>query len=261
LWSRELVNGLKLAKVQELDLVDSVVYTQQDAPGAMNRFIYYPDRLNCIPSRPNGLGLLDFLSCAQSGLLAGALSVLFERNKPPRPHYLQDESIGSFIARRADKRIADNLVSAVFHGIYAGDIWKLSAKSLLEYLWYMEGKSGSITKHQLMRQNTDGPPQTEMNLWDAKVYERLLNELHPNPEFIEKLSTSALYTFKNGMGQLVQRLKSQLAKDPNVEFRFDSPVQKYSMAQGNQKQVEVVAGVSHCTFLFPSAAILTTTVT
>lgn len=41
---------------------------------------------------------------------------------------LEDESIYSFFSRRFNKDIANNLVSAMVHGIYAGNIHQLSIK-------------------------------------------------------------------------------------------------------------------------------------
>ena len=78
-----------------------------------------------------------------SGLFTGALMEIF-RDK--RPSTLVDESVGSFFSRRVDPRIANNLVSALMHGIYAGDVWQLSVKSLFPLPWYYEGQEGSIAR-------------------------------------------------------------------------------------------------------------------
>ena len=75
--------------------------------------------------------------------MSGAFGMITEPMKPKRPDSMSDETVGSFLARRVDKRVADNIVSAVFHGIYAGDINQLSAKTLLSMAWQLEGRYGN----------------------------------------------------------------------------------------------------------------------
>jgi len=61
-----------------------------------------------------------------------------------RDKSLDDESIWSFIERRFDAQIADNMVDPIFKGIVAGDVKNLSAASLLKAFWEYEAKYGSI---------------------------------------------------------------------------------------------------------------------
>jgi hypothetical protein len=81
-----------------------------------------------------------------------ALGGMFEFRRPQRktwPHYsdpaVDDESVASFLERRlGGPDVGNNMVSAVLHGIYAGDINQLSARSLLPKFWYEEAYYGSI---------------------------------------------------------------------------------------------------------------------
>ena len=57
------------AQVQDLGLIDEVLYTLRTDPGAKNRFIYYPDQLNRLPSEMPTF--TSMLALYRTGLLAG----------------------------------------------------------------------------------------------------------------------------------------------------------------------------------------------
>lgn len=72
--------------------------------------------------------------------------LLKEFRAPTRDKSVEDESIWSFISRRIDPRIADNLVDPVFKGITGGDIKYLSTAALLKNFYEYEKDFGSISK-------------------------------------------------------------------------------------------------------------------
>ena len=112
-------------QVREIGLEDRILMTSKNSIAAQNRFIYYPDHLVRMP---------------------GPGSSFLQTTKPQRPGHLQDESVGSFLTRRFGSALADNVVSAIFHGIYAGDIYKLSARAIVPSLWATEIRNQSIIK-------------------------------------------------------------------------------------------------------------------
>ncbi len=189
--------------------------TSKDSVAAQNRFIYYPDHLIRMPSP--GLSLLQNVSTLWSEpVFDGALSAaLMEVTKPQRPEGLYDESIGSFISRRFGSNLADNVVSAVFHGIYAGDIYKLSARTILAGLWQTELGYQSLIKGFLSQAFGGlGPFATE----DLKI----VREFQCRPPMSEKLETakkSSVFTFKGGIGELADQLEGKLLESPKVEIR------------------------------------------
>lgn len=74
---RTLRNAVVTASlIQDLDLIDDVIYTKKSDPGAKNRFIYYPDRLNRLPAEPPGI--LNLYQLWSSGMLNGAFGILKE---------------------------------------------------------------------------------------------------------------------------------------------------------------------------------------
>ena len=228
--------------IQELGLVDDLVFTKRSEPGALNRFIYYPDRLNRLPSKVPTLG--EVFTLAQSGILRGALRVVTEPLQPKRPAALSDETVGSFLARRMDKRFTDNLVSAVFHGIYAGNIWQLSARTLLSTAWQLEDRYGSVLGGFLRIQNErDSGIQTMAHPYDLDAARAAQSEIDLDLGLAENLKDASVFSFKGGMQTLARGLQNAMEKTGNIEIRAGSPVVSFNMADGAEKKVEVIAGV------------------
>lgn len=132
------------------------------------------------------------------------------------------------------------------HGIYAGDIWKLSARTLLSQAWMLEGLAGSIYKGMIKIQQ-ETPLTDRVMLFhphDLDVYKAMREEVKLDETFRAALDGSAMFTFENGMAELVSALKRDLENNANVSFKFGSRIQDYQLAQDNQQQVEITTRVS-----------------
>ena len=151
------------------------------------------------------------------GTLTGAL---FEITRDKRPASLDDESIGSFLERRLGSRNpGDNIVSAVLHGIYAGDIYQLSVKSLIPRLWFLEGMFENITQSVL---NTLTKKITMMPYADMRLQQELAPKLKGS--IADKMQMASVYTFKEGIGALSGALEKYLRNNPRVEFKLGQKV-------------------------------------
>ena len=214
--------------------------TSKNSVAAQNRFLYYPDHLVRMPG-PGGSLLENFISLATepvfNGLLVGAFGEYFREK---RPSSLHDESVGSFISRRFQPSVADNIVSAVFHGIYAGDVYQLSARSLIPLLWYYEGDASSVMK---------GAVQAQVNSSAVENYDDLLlmKELGqsfiqtngqpvPGTEVIANVMKSSVYTFKKGIGQLATQLEKMLKSRPLIKIHRNRPINKLESNKSHNPQ-------------------------
>jgi oxygen-dependent protoporphyrinogen oxidase len=147
------------------------------------------------------------------GLIKDAI---FEFTRPPRPRDLEDESVGSFLERRlGSSDPGNNIVSAVLHGIYAGDIYQLSIKSLVPRLWHQEGVHGSIIKGMLESLRTQTVP---MPYRDAMLQNKMVDKLQG--PLLNSMGAASVYTFKQGIGQLSSALEKSLQGNKNVEFKM-----------------------------------------
>ncbi|KAI9873779.1 MAG: oxygen-dependent protoporphyrinogen oxidase [Pleopsidium flavum] len=206
--------------IRRLDFEDQVLMTAKTSVAARNRFIYYPDHLVRMPG-PGAHLLQNLYTLLTEPIFRGIPSGIgWEFSKPQRPIELRDESVGSFISRRFNPILANNVVSAVLHGIYAGDVWKLSVKSLQPVLWFWEGIHGSITNALWHDFSSQTKPMLEQ---DAK----LVAELTEKPLVSAKLKgmrDTSVYTFKRGIGELGDRLEAKLKETKNVNIKRETAI-------------------------------------
>ncbi|KAF4631518.1 hypothetical protein G7Y89_g6602 [Cudoniella acicularis] len=212
-----------LELIQDLKLENQLLIATKDSDAARNRFIYYPDHLVKMPSP--GKHMLNMASIFQvawslrvepvfQGLVYGICTWPF---RAPRPKDLQDESVGSFLERNlGGPNVGDNMVSAVLHGIYAGDIQRLSIKSLMPKIWYLEGLPESVRNGRVMRGGA------LMEYRDAKLHNEIFQKIQPS--LTRFLSSASVYTFKDGIGTLSGTLEKSLRGNPNVEFKLNSQI-------------------------------------
>ncbi|KAL8943431.1 MAG: hypothetical protein Q9216_001069 [Gyalolechia sp. 2 TL-2023] len=201
-------NGwVTLDLVQSLGLEDQVLMTSKESVAAQNRFIYYPDHLVRMPG-PGASFLSSIVTIFQEPLFKDLfLASLTEPFKPAQGDW-DDESIGSFISRRFRPALADNIVSAIIHGIYAGDIHQLSVRSIFPILWHAEKEVKSVTSAFGRGLTLRWPQDVSLKAEWAKAA--------PVSDKIEAVRRSSVFTFKKGIGQLADRLVSKLQELPNV---------------------------------------------
>ena len=192
---------------------DRIISTSKNSVAAQNRFIYYPDHLVRMPG-PGSNIFKNVSTILREPLFEGSIrGILSEANKPRRSENCVDESIGSFISRRFGKGIADNIASALFHGIYAGDIYDLSARSILPALWHIEGKHSSIMRGML-DQLFGGLRPVSNDDFDMTIDSS--NPLPDANDLLGEVKKSSVFTFKGGLGELSTGLQASLESCQNV---------------------------------------------
>lgn len=204
-----------------------MIVTEKDSDSAKNRFLYYPDHLVKLPQ--SILGMLQAL-CTEEIFKGIGAALLKEAFVPKRPDNYDDESVGAFLARRFGSALPDNIASAGLHGIYAGDIYKLSAKSLMPSIWHMESVSGSLIKHLA---STLVSGMKTVNTTDFDVM-RKAKEI-TSQSMRDKVKNASVYTFHGGLVTMANALESKLRAHPNVQFKLGEPVNaiRYDQATGD----------------------------
>lgn len=149
----------------------------------------------------------------------------------PRSPALLDESVGDFIKRRFGPAIADNLVSALFHGIYAGDIYSMSVRTCLPTLWYLETRdpdgNGVISEQAdlVLRGNQ---LLSFQNIRFMALTPHLKELTHAEyfecGDLLDWGKRSAVSTFASGVGVIAARLRQVLAQHPNVTIKMSAEV-------------------------------------
>ncbi|RPA94850.1 Protoporphyrinogen oxidase [Choiromyces venosus 120613-1] len=224
------VSGLvTIDMIRQLDLEKELILISKNSPAAKNRFIYFPDRLNQLPN-----SLLSVLLSPNLPVMKGVLSgVLAEPFRKRRPADLTDESVGSFISRRFNKALANNLVSAGLHGIYAGDIDQLSAKSLFPRFWMAE-EHGSLIRSALSNKTmeTEGDQTTRAELRDDNV------------GICGRMEGTSVYSFKNGIETLSLALARDLEKSPNVTIKTGAKLDNIDYVKTQGLPINITEGTN-----------------
>jgi oxygen-dependent protoporphyrinogen oxidase len=168
------------------------------------------------------------------------MSAIREFWKEPRdPKAVQDESIGEFFGRRLSPTMVDRVLSGVIHGIYAGDVYKLSAKSLFPKQYRDEATQGGIFRG-IVQNRADGLEITRQEgefLQEMKAFSW-------DPLLRATLRDTSVFTFKDGMGMLTDALTRKLWATENVEFRTSTPIKALKATDDN-------TGINVTTFKSP----------
>ncbi|MCJ1363404.1 oxygen-dependent protoporphyrinogen oxidase [Acarospora aff. strigata] len=214
-------NGyLTLDLVQQLGFEENIITTSKTAPAAQNRFVYYPDHLVRMPGP--GSSILNQLYSVLTeplwkNILKGLALEAFQDRRPPD---LNDESVGSFISRRFGPQLGDNVVSAILHGIYAGDINQLSMKSIQPKLWFWEARHGSIANAlaETFREKSKLMSGDDIDLSIELTSKPSLRSI------LEVMKYTSVFTFKGGVGELVTRLQAKLKDTKNVNIKMNTAI-------------------------------------
>ncbi|KAI4202704.1 MAG: hypothetical protein LQ350_002370 [Teloschistes chrysophthalmus] len=199
--------------------------TSKESVAAQNRFIYFPDHLVRLPG-PGASVSETFKTLSDplfNGLTWACLTEIARRAKND-----DDESIGSFISRRLNSDIADNIFSAGMHGIYAGDIYQLSVRSILPWFWHAEKAMGSMTAAVIGKWNLRWARDERLEAMRART--------PPVSSTIEAVRKSSVYTFRKGIGQLADSLATKLKTLSNVKIRQETLVDSVQLLESANAQ-------------------------
>jgi len=189
-------NGILYSKKHVRELYNRAGLEKQlqiSSPLAKRKYIQLAGRLHAVPSGP--------LSALTSKLLSfsGKMRLLKEPFVPPKIDDA-DESIAEFAVRRIGAEAADNLITAVVGGIYAGDSSKISIKSAFPRMYAMERNYGSLVRGMIKSKEKKTQKDPDRNL------------------------RSMLISSHTGMHGLVTALAERCAG--MVDFRYGTSVEK-----------------------------------
>lgn len=153
-------------------------------------------------------------------IFKGAFNALLEYRQPPRSNKLEDESIGSWAERRfGGPHLPNNIMSAIIHGVYAGDVYKLSMRSLSPTMWYKEGHYGTLANAWIESAKNR---EDSMLLKDTTIQAELLSTI--NDTLRGHMKDASVYTFKGGLQTLPQTLEKSLRANPKVTFKMQHKI-------------------------------------
>ncbi|KAH7136545.1 hypothetical protein EDB81DRAFT_83194 [Dactylonectria macrodidyma] len=199
------------------------------SPLNLPRYIYYPDHLVQLPPAIPITEIFReklFLENIPAGLMVLLKSVFNWKNRP-----VGDPSIAEWLYElTGSRKAARTMASAMVHGIYGGDIDKLSAKSVFDrqyWGWHSSNvRSGSCVM-----------PYAEVDILKTLGQDEQIQNLALQRK-------GALLDFgEAGMEALPKALEAALSEQPNVTIKMNTPIAsiKHDMKTDTVK-INAVAG-------------------
>ena len=146
------------------------------------------------------------------------MSAIFREAFKSRSTLTADESVDSFVKRRFGASFAENVLSALVHGIYAGDTRQLSIQAVFPSLWKLEQRYGSVVKGILQ----GGIKPSELEITAKQELESRLIEI------VKRMMKVSVYSLQDGLEMLPKALIRYLKAQPNVELRNESSLTQLS---------------------------------
>ncbi|KAI9483970.1 MAG: protoporphyrinogen oxidase [Benjaminiella poitrasii] len=225
-------NGAVLLEmIQHLELNKDLLSVPKSDPSVKHRYIYYDGKINTLPSGPMSL-LLNKPPVFKSVILAGAFEPFRTsrfKNGVPKDGQ-EDESLYDFMKRRFNEHTAINLMGALTHGIYAGDVKQLSLKSTMRMLYEAEKNYGGVIVG-MMRGAANTSTMRERGM--------AVRARKNNPEWFGRMEKMSVLGFKEGMETLPNHLRAWLEQCPNVEIMTNDPVESIQLNASNEKEVKI----------------------
>jgi protoporphyrinogen/coproporphyrinogen III oxidase len=209
-----------LELLRQLDLEPETIWVSNDSIGATKRYIKYDNRLVLLPGKdfPRKLFRTEPFYRKSFG---GALKLLLTNFMSSRSNPPGDESIASFFRRRAGQHLTQYAVSAIVHGVYAGDHERLSMRSsFLKMYWEMDRRRRWFRSPKISLSQEEQALGVEM-------------KQNVGVELLRQGSKSTVYSFRDGVETLVQRLRERL-EETKVTVLVDTPVQSIKSNDGIQ---------------------------
>ncbi|MFQ5651196.1 MAG: protoporphyrinogen oxidase [bacterium] len=178
--------------VDEIGLSERRVYADLRAN---RRYILRDGELRALPMSPP-----QFLACNLFSVRA-KLRLLLEPFIAPAPDDLE-ETIAQFVERRLGREFLDYAINPFIAGVYAGDPERLSVRSAVARIYALEKNYGSLIKGAIK---------------GAKARKKRKE--------VDK-TRARLFSFRDGMGELVGALKTVLA----AEIRTSADIVKVELS-------------------------------
>jgi oxygen-dependent protoporphyrinogen oxidase len=192
-----------------------------------DRYFFYPDHLVRLPRIPGasdpagtiqalaGLVADVFREPLYDGMPAFMWNMLRPSADGQAPTSFEDVSIGDEFLRRGGVRApVDNMLSAMCHGIYGGDVWKLSAESSIFGTAFANNRLRVKYEHPLQKWTDRRVPvlRQDRDMLEQTEYNDAITAYLSDSQRIKGINFGA------GFGALTDALVEKLRANKNVKF-------------------------------------------
>ncbi len=156
-----------LAFEEMVKLLGIEEHVLRPSSNSQKRFIVKNNKLKEVSPKPKDILTSPLLSTR------GKMALFGERNKKKRDTF-EEETVGQFFERRFGREVVESFVDPIIAGIYAGDPYQLSMRSVMPKLIELEAEYGSITK--ALKKQKGALPKREVVTFDQGM-QVLINAL------------------------------------------------------------------------------------
>ncbi|CAI7584470.1 unnamed protein product [Penicillium manginii] len=214
-----------LAMIHHLGLEEELLTCSRDSAAARNRYVYHPDRLIRVPSSLAELPRFLLWEPLAKGIIPGIL------NDALKPY--------KSAVKGSDASVADVIseLSAVLHGIYAGNVQTLGFNAIFPQLDYYMKQHGGIVRGMLYSMRRAWYDEAVLPLhdvltaqqitrdWEARRDQRIEgHRMEERKAALQAAKRSSIYSFKKGIQQLPDKMEEVLQSDPQVSIETDCSV-------------------------------------
>jgi protoporphyrinogen oxidase len=240
-----------LSMIHHLGLEEELVTCSKNSPAAKNRYVYYPDHLVRMPGSLLEVPRLLFREPLGRGIISGILSGAFK----PKTRATADASVARVISENLTPKLV-NLVSAVLHGIYAGDVHKLSFAALFPQLDYYIRQRGGILRGMLYSMICSWSGRVMLPAQDIQTIQKIQHDWQAQRtkdgspggskrmKALQAARLSSVYSFKKGIQQLPDRMEQMLRKHPQVHIETDCSVYAIRPEESGRQGLLVKTGAN-----------------
>mgnify|MGYP001599578569 CR=1 FL=1 len=211
-------------QAHSLGLTNELITVPKTAASAKKRFVYYPSSLTLLPS---SLATAVTAAFTKPIIRSAIPGILLEPFRPRSPlHSLPDggdESVDAFFSRRFGTPLAENMISAMIHGIYSGDTRRLSIRAVFPGLWEAEREWGSVVRaglfggmwRKLGRTGVDSKYRISMKAQDEAMGEikARLASTPEGAELVTRMEGASVWGVQGGLESLTNALRSWLVAE------------------------------------------------
>lgn len=169
-------------------------------------------------------------SVVLAGLLEPFRKSRFSKDGKPKDGQ-EDESVYGFMRRRFNEHTALNLMGALTHGIYAGDIKTLSIQSTFRMLYEAEKNYGSVILGMMKGAGNTSSMRERGMAVRARAHD---------PDWFSQMEKMNLIGFKKGMETLPRTLLGYLKECDNVKIVTQDAVQSITELNNESKVIIII---------------------
>jgi protoporphyrinogen/coproporphyrinogen III oxidase len=221
-------------QISKLGLASKIRWIHKDDPALRTRYIYLgSDGLYKLPS-----SLLEVVResmqlrwTRMDRMLWYIILRFFTRYK--KPDGVEDESLATFVGRILGLVAVNDFLSAVMHGVWAGNVEELSVRAVMRgqpQLWDRY-KRGDLSIWRLLSETGPGPNQPEP--YKAHFYLDSNMKLMSHDDF----KNSGAFYLSDGLQQVVGSLELSLKMMNNVVIKKGASVIDLQRAENGQIKV------------------------